>query len=124
MNINATLIIQACNFFIAYLILRHLFFKPVVAMIRQEQAHLDGLVGQLNDKRKTMLALEQSRQEQWRIAQQEFRNRFPDVTSPQLYVFKGLVSERDITILEDQHLKQLENELVAQIVQGVEHARS
>ena len=124
MNINATLIIQAGNFLIAYLMLRFLFFKPVVAVIRQEQAHVDGLVGQLNEKRKVMHALELTRHEQWHTAQQEFRNRFPDVTSPQLYIFKGLSSERAVEFADEQEIKQLEDELVKQIIQKVEHART
>lgn len=124
MNINATLIIQAGNFLIAYLVLRFLFFKPVVAVIRQEQAHVDGLVSQLNEKRKTMHALELTRQEQWRIAQQEFRNRFPDITLPEMYIFKGLSSERLVEFANKEEIKQLEDELVKQIIQKVEHAHT
>lgn len=124
MNINATLIIQACNFFIAYTMLRFLFFKPVLAIIRQDQAHLDGLIGQVNEKRKTILALEQSRQEQWRAAQQEFRNRLPDVTSTHLHVFKGIAPEREISFIDDLHIKQLESELTKDIIERVKHAHN
>lgn len=122
MNINATVIIQACNFFIAYIGLRAFFFKPVLAVIRQDQAHLDGLVGQLNEKRKALLALEQSRQEQWFVSQQEFLNRAPDVTLFQ-GAFKGFAPQREVSTISDQEMKQLENELVAEIIQKVTHAR-
>lgn len=124
MNINATLIIQACNFFIAYLMLRILFFKPVMALIRQEQAQLDGLTSQLNEKRKMIHSLEQSKQEQWRAAQQQFCRHFPDVMASDLSIFKNLIIEREIMNLGEQHIKQLEDELVAQIIEKVEHARS
>jgi len=124
MNINATLIVQACNFFIAYVILRMLFFKPVVAALRQDQAHLDGLVGQLTEKRKLLLALEHSRQEQWQQVQQEFSSHVPDVTTTDLYIFKGLSPQRQITVLDDLHVKQLEQELSAIIIKKVEHVGS
>jgi hypothetical protein len=124
MNINATLIIQAVNFFIAYLLLRFLFFKPVVAMIRQEQAQVDGLVSQLNEKRKAIHALELLRQEQWAKFQQEFRNRFPAIINSHRYVFKKLSTGRVIAFTDPQEIKQLEDELVQQIIQKVEHAHT
>lgn len=122
MNINATLIVQACNFFIAYIFLRIFFFKPVVAVLRQDQAHHDGLVGQLTEKRKSLQALEQSRQEQWRHAQQEFSKHIPDVTASDLYIFQGLSPQRQVTVLDDIHIKQLEHELAQAIIKKVEHA--
>jgi hypothetical protein len=124
MNINATLLVQVCNFLIAYVLLRILFFKPVVGVIKQDQAHLDGLIGQLNEKRKTVLALEQVKHDQWRNAQQEFVARVPHVASSDLYVFKGISPERDMRVMDDAHMKELENALVADIVQRIEHARN
>lgn len=124
MNINATLIIQAGNFLIAYLILRFLFFKPVVAVVRQEQAHVDGLVNQLNEKRKMIHALELTRQDQWSMAQKEFRNRFPDVSSYQANISKDLSVEHAIEFASEIEIRQLEDELVKQIIEKVEHAHS
>ena len=124
MNINATLIIQAANFFIAYILLRALFFKPVVAIIRQEQSHLDGLVTQLTEKRKAVIGLELSKQEQWRVAQQEFRLHFPDVMASDLYFFRQLTPEQSATIIDELSIKQVEKELVDDIIRKVDYARS
>ena len=124
MNINATLIIQACNFFIAYLLLRVLFLKPAVIVLKQEKAQLDGLVSQLSEKRKAIVLLEQTKKEQWHAAQEQFRTNFPDVVSRELYFFQHLTPERNIVCADDHTVKQIENELVAYIAQKVDHARS
>ena len=57
MNVNATLIIQAGNFFCAYLILRYLLFKPTLAAIK-EQEEQEESVGMLIEK--TRLCVEQN----------------------------------------------------------------
>lgn len=122
MNINATLIIQAFNFLIAYLLLRFFFLKPAMAIIRQEQAHMDGLIGQVNEKRKLLLALEHQRQEQWRKAQQEFLNRMPQTIFNNTRSVMRNAPENNITFVHHQQINQLETELVQSIVQKVSHA--
>ncbi len=43
MNINITLVVQAINFLIAYIIIRFLLFKPVVQELQQEWHEKDAL---------------------------------------------------------------------------------
>ena len=47
--INATLIIQAIHFFIAYLMIKHLLFKPALAEIQKEDAVQESLIATLHD---------------------------------------------------------------------------
>lgn len=124
MNINATVIIQAFNFFIAYLFLRVLFLKPAVVVLKQEKAQLDGLVTQLSEKRKAIIVLEQTKKEQWLKAQEQFRIHVPDVLSRELYFFQRLTPERTSIVADDHLVKQIETELIAYIAQKVDHARS
>jgi hypothetical protein len=122
--INATLIIQAGNFLIAYLLLRFFFFKPVVSIIRQEQAYVDGLVNQLNQKRRLIHSLELSRKDQWYAAQQEFRNRFPDVVCQDIQTFKESLHENPLKLADQNELEQLKDELAKKIVEKVRHAHT
>jgi len=43
MNINATLLVQAGNFFIAYLLFRYILLKPGYAALRQKEAYYESL---------------------------------------------------------------------------------
>lgn len=50
MEINATLIVQAINFLVAYVLLRMLFFKPVVHAIKEEDNQRDGLLSGIEER--------------------------------------------------------------------------
>lgn len=68
MNINATLFVQAGNFFIAYLLFRYLFLKPAYQELQQDEAHKHALEDTVaHDKR----SVEKERQVQ-RDAWQKF----------------------------------------------------
>lgn len=72
MNVNATLIIQMFNFFITYCMLRLFLFRPVIAIIEQEQAQ-ENVVHTLIDQQKKSLEIqEKERQHRWLICQEYF----------------------------------------------------
>ena len=48
MQVNITLLLQACNFFVAWFLLHKLFFKPAIAVLEQEQKVHDSIVSSKN----------------------------------------------------------------------------
>ena len=77
-DINATLVVQSFNIFVAYVLLRKLFFKPAIQVLQREEKekeHLKSLVAQRED----LLA---KTEEQKRLAWQESRALFSQAAPP------------------------------------------
>ena len=73
MNINATLLIQACNFFIVYWMLRIFLFKPVVNVINHEYAQDAALEGVIGQQKKSLAIQEKERQNAWYLCREYFK---------------------------------------------------
>ena len=90
MNVNGTIVIQAINFFIAYVLLRYLLFKPAKEAIDQDHVALQ----QLEDvKQEGVHLLEQKQRkeaDQWKGFRNYFGSHRPSITPADLIV-------RDIT---------------------------
>lgn len=77
--INATLFVQAFNFFIAYFLLRVLLFKPAMKAIEQEQQERDHLDKQITDRQKTLEQKAQQKEKDWEENQAAFKQAAPDI---------------------------------------------
>jgi len=73
MNLNVTLFVQACNFFVVYWMLRIFLFKPVVTIINNEHAQ-DALMMSIIGQQKTSLEIqEKERQHRWTLCREYFK---------------------------------------------------
>jgi hypothetical protein len=107
--VNGTLLVQAFNFFIAYMLLKKLLLKPAVAGIQQELAYRNNLQATVDARSHALTVKEQEKQWQWHTFQQSFRTKIPELSvrgyvSPIL--FPSLVvqklSEHETALLADQ----------------------
>ena len=84
LDINATLIVQSFNIFVAYVLLRKLLFKPAIQALQQEQQereHLKSLVSQRED---TLAKTEEKKQCAWQEHQALFSQSSPPVRQAQV----------------------------------------
>lgn len=72
MDINATIVVQACNFFIVYWMLRLLLFKPVITIIEHEQAQENAMLDVIDQQQKSLEIQEKERQRHWYTCQEYF----------------------------------------------------
>jgi len=79
MNINATILVQAFNFFIVYWMLRLLLFKPIIAIIDHEKNRENALHDIINQQKKSLEIQEKERQHQWYICQEYFATHQPPI---------------------------------------------
>ena len=77
MNVNATLLVQMLNFFIAYWMLRHLLFRPVVAIIQQAEAQEQALHVIIDQHKKSLDIQEKERLRNWHACQEYFATHQP-----------------------------------------------
>jgi len=72
MNINATVVIQALNFFIVYWMLRLFLFKPVIGIIEHEEAQEHAMINIIDQQKKSLEIQEKERQRHWYICQEYY----------------------------------------------------
>ncbi len=119
-DINATLVVQAFNFFIAYLLLRYLLIKPAMQVLRQEDeetAHLQSL----SEERTQMLAQTvEEKEEAWKDFQTLFSQEAPHVRRNGI-VHSGVEPIKPAGLPQQQELAQLANDLQRVITKKVSH---
>ena len=119
MEINLTLMVQAINFFLFYLILRVFVFKPFVAIILQDEADKKRLESSIQQERQMMAAQEGANKQAWQAFQQQCELptviKLPEIT-------KKEVSLEALEIPPEQRT-QLLTSLKQALIKKVTHVR-
>lgn len=102
MNVNATLVIQAINFAIAYIVLRTFLFKPAIAVIQHEQEEQEAIKNVIGQQEQSIELKEKERQKHWQLCRSYFVKNRPPVDVPSLYIFKGLTPEVEPYQVKDE----------------------
>jgi len=121
MNINITLIIQAGNFFIAYLLIRFLLFKPVVAFLKKEWdekniLHTDIVDGKKSIADKTMIS-----DQQWLGCRHYFSDHAPKIEYMPLEIKD--VPPLAVHDIPQDKVHDFQNEVARTIIKKVDHVR-
>src|SRR5688572_11517686 len=104
MNINFTLVVQAFNFLIAYVILRSLLFRPAVQAITQERLQEKQLLYAITTEQDAVAKRELEKKDQWHLYQQQLALHTPDTMQQKLYVQSHLTVELVTPIIESERL--------------------
>jgi len=101
MNINATLFVQAINFFIAYLLFRFILLKPAYQAIQLEQQEKDQLEERVESDKKALDDMRQLKIAQWRSCQQQCTDYIPGALQ-KVEIFRGIVPSVSVPTLSIQ----------------------
>ena len=123
MEINATLIIQAIHFSLAYLILKNLFFTPAVRIVLHDREEEQKVQDQIATYRTDVQKTKQAMDAQWRTYQAEYVQQMPPAQESELFVFKGIKPALVAPVLDKAREQQLEKEVAQSIVAAVNHVR-
>lgn len=121
-EINLTLLIQVINFIIAYIILRFLFFRPVVAVIKREDQEKDSLLDTIEQRRIMLQDREKERQELWRQCQYYFIEHAPQMPS-RLQMTIAALPEQQLPSLDQKTIEKYSELVTDAIVQKVRHVQ-
>jgi hypothetical protein len=121
MNVNATLVIQAGNFLMCYILLRWLLFKPAVALIQQEEACVQELRDAAARSREYIAQKEDERLDNWHVFHDRCLPHIPEVQDPELFIFKLIAPEVEYPYVSDDALDQLIVQTTDQLVKKVSH---
>lgn len=120
MNINATLFVQAFHFFIAYLILRFLLFKPSIKAIAHEHASHDALRLAIVHAKEKVEYQEEERQAAWNQCYGVCKEQQPELDYKEHLVFKGITTPLRLPTWDKKELDQLVNNTSQIIVKRLE----
>ena len=113
MNINATVIVQAINFFIVYVLLRFFLFKPAVAMLDSENSEEETLLGMINQQKKSIEIQEKERQRYWYACREYFKMHRPSCL---LYDSIGCQTS---SVVDDSYMGLVSDDEIAQLAADV-----
>ncbi len=114
--INFTLIVQAINFFIAFFLIKYLFFKPIVAQIQAEDDFQESLLNTVQANRTLVAQKEQELRAQWQSAQDHFKENTPSLKPAHFFSPRAALvkPEFDQSVIA-RTLKQATTELINRI---------
>lgn len=123
MDINATIIVQAIHFSLAYIALKKLFFTPAVAVVVHERKKEKALHDQMHACRTDMQHAEKRVTALWAASRQELSLQVPLVQAADLFVFKQIKPTLAAPKLDLAHERQLEADVAQALVSAVNHVR-
>src|SRR5436190_15443295 len=95
MDINATFFVQIFNFFIAYLMLRFLLFKPVITIIQHEEKQEKALQEIIDQHKRELAIQEKERQHNRYMCQEYVTLHQPSFSSQQFFLSDIMVNETE-----------------------------
>lgn len=85
MNINATLLVQAINFFIAYLLFRIILLNPAYQAISEDNAHHESLQEQIESNQGQLDEITKLQKKQWVQLHQFYTKNKPTLLEDRLF---------------------------------------
>lgn len=123
MEINLTLFVQMGNFLIAYLLLRHLFFKPALQLLEHIDVQKKEALTALHVHEKKIADQRSQLQLHWQQYKRYGQSMIPQATKQQsgddIFAMNCIVPA-----IEQQQAKQMQADLERIIIAKVMHVRS
>ncbi len=117
MNLNATLVVQMINFFLAYWIMRIFLFKPALQVAQEEQAEQQRLNIIIKQQEQSMEIKENERQKHWQMCRDYFQDNQPPIDSKKL--ISSNVSEVSVPKVSQKLIDEIADEAQQVLVQKI-----
>lgn len=117
--LNATFLVQAMHFFIAYVIVERLLFRPAVREIQADQLEKKHLKEAVEAQALIVKTLEQERQAAWQSACKQFKETMPPIKPVRIAAIPQELPV--IPVLRAQRKAEIIDECVAALLKEVEH---
>ena len=120
--VNATLVVQAFNFFVAYLLLRFLLFKPAVRALNQERDEKEHLESLATQREQGLVETAEGKERAWQEFQQQFAQAFPPTRGARV-VHPDVEPAQEAELPRENELNKLAQDLQEAIVKKVQHVK-
>jgi len=122
-KIDFTLVVQAINFGIGYLIIRKLLLAPAVEAIEADSLHKRTLNHSIETATLANSAADERMKKQWQEFRQEVQEKIPQLP-PQQTTIDYSVQEIIVEKIDEEYAKYLVNAVTKDIVERVENVHS
>lgn len=109
-SLNATLIVQAIHFFIAYLILRFLLFRPALALMNKERSSIEQLHYTIAQTKEHVTKQQIVLCQEWEACRNFFVQNRPLIEHPDRFVFRSITPSPTYTSLPEKTIIHLADE--------------
>ena len=121
-NVNFTLFIQAFNFLIVCLILKHLFFKPAIDALSQEKKAKDNLEVGISQQEGSLQEKVTRKENTWKTYQAHFLQTSPSAKPCPVIIFKDEIELKEVE-LTPQEIEQLTKHIQKSLIERIQHVR-
>ena len=121
MELNVTLFIQMINFFIAWFILRVLYFKPAIAFLDQQQEEHDQLIATLRRWQGGITLKEHEIAHVWSALKLFSKDHKPDSLHPDFFIFKDIAPAFEQLSVDKKQIDRLTKEVKQIIITEAAH---
>ena len=121
MMINLTIVVQAVNFFVAYLMIKKLLLQPAVARIYEEDRAYHQAVEKIA-RQKEKIALQEKRiEERLHAFKKTFLEHEPEVMRAEEVAITIVPGMPELPAIDEKMVKQIAQEIVDQLTEKVAH---
>ncbi len=120
MNLNATIVVQALNFFITFWIVRFLLIKPVMAALSADQKVINDLQSSIESSKQHITCTMVQRERMWDSARDVFVHELPAAVQASEIIFKDLTPSLEYALLSEKDQEAFVSQSAQKIVQRLE----
>jgi len=118
-SVNFTLVVQAINFLIAYVMIRKLFLRPVVEAINEDERHYSQNVEMIEVQRERVRVKNNELEDRWKECQHEFDENEPEVAPTQQVVVKVATGIKKVPPLDKKTVDQISEKTAEELIKKV-----
>jgi len=125
MNINFTIIIQVINFFIGFLLLKHLLFKPALQYLQSEDKKKNNMTKKISDQQELLSIKIETKNVNWKQCQQYFSKNTPPAGQAELQAIRILeYQEPETPKISQQEIKNISKHVEYALIERLQHVKN
>jgi len=123
MEPNLTILIQAFNFFVVYLLFKYLLFKPAVAYLKSEEKTKKHVEQNISNQQVLLDKKIEDKNETWKKYQVFFRKHSPQVEPAKLLAIEEIKKEPEILELSQKEIDQFSEHMKKALIERVQSVK-
>lgn len=121
-DVNFTIIIQMVNFFICFLMLKHLLFKPAAKYLQTEEKKEETISEKIFAQEANLKNKVEEKNKTWAEYEQYFKKNCPKVSKEKLQTIKDLKKEPYNIEISNQEIEILAKHAEKALLDRIDHA--
>jgi len=123
MKVNFTIIVQIINFFIGFLLLKYLLFKPAAKYLQDEEKKEEALTQKIDGQQRLLENKIEKKKTAWSGYQAQFQKSCPKPVTTQVFALEKERKEPKISEISDSEIEQTTQKVKEAFIQRVQHVR-